>query len=145
MYYTTTRDFEAFAPTRLFFDPGFSVIDCTIVKDVDRYVLVLKDNSRPQRNLRVAFASSPIGPWRDVSEPFTAQFTEGPSVLKIGDEWITYFDAYHEGIYRAVSTRDFKSFTDITSGMTFPKGHKHGTVLRAGRKVLDGLLNVDLK
>jgi hypothetical protein len=31
MYYTTTRDFEIFAPTKLFFDPGFSVIDGTIV------------------------------------------------------------------------------------------------------------------
>ena len=33
MYYTTTRDFKTFAPAKLFFDPGFSVIDCTIVKD----------------------------------------------------------------------------------------------------------------
>ena len=54
-----------FAPTKLFFDPGFSVIDCTIVKDDDRYVLVLKDNTRPQRNLRVAFGDSPLGPWRE--------------------------------------------------------------------------------
>ena len=36
MYYTTTRDFKTFAPTKLFFDPGFSVIDCTIVRDGDR-------------------------------------------------------------------------------------------------------------
>ena len=32
MYYTTTSDFETFAPTKLFFDPGFSVIDGTIVQ-----------------------------------------------------------------------------------------------------------------
>ena len=57
MYYTTTRDFETFAPTKLFFDPGFSVIDCTIVRNGKPYVLVLKDNSRPQMNLRVAFAA----------------------------------------------------------------------------------------
>ena len=50
MYYTTTRDFKEFAPTKLFFDPGFSVIDCAIVKDDRRYVLVLKENTRPQRN-----------------------------------------------------------------------------------------------
>ena len=32
MYFTTTRDFSTFAPTKLFLDPGFSVIDCQIVK-----------------------------------------------------------------------------------------------------------------
>ena len=85
MYYTITRDFQSFEPTKLFLDPGFSVIDCTIVKDDDMYILVLKDNTRPQRNLRVAFADSPLGPWRDVSAPFTQQFTEGPSVLKFGE------------------------------------------------------------
>ena len=100
MYYTTTRDFKTFAPAKLFFDPDFSVIDCTIVRDGDRYVLVLKDNTRPQRNLRVAFGDSPLGPWRDVSEPFTEQFTEGPTVLKIGDDWLIYFDAYREADLR---------------------------------------------
>ena len=28
MYYTTTRDFKTFTPAKLFFDPGFNVIDC---------------------------------------------------------------------------------------------------------------------
>ena len=109
---------------------GFSVIDCTIVKDDDSYILVLKDNTRPQRNLRVAFADSPLGPWRDVSAPFTQQFTEGPSVLKLGNEWMIYYDAYQEGHYGAAITRDFKTFSDATRKVSFPEGHKHGTVLR---------------
>ena len=142
MYYTTTRDFETFTPTKLFFDPGFSVIDCTIVRYADGYVLVLKDNSRRQLNLRVAFGGKPVGPWRDVSEPFTRQFTEGPSVLKVGDDWIIYFDAYREGVYGAVKTRDFKSFTDITHEVSFPPAHKHGTVLRMARKEVENLQKV---
>jgi hypothetical protein len=142
MYYTITRDFQSFEPTKLFFDPGFSVIDCTIVKDEARFILVLKDNSRPQRNLRVAFSDSPLGPWRDVSAPFTQQFTEGPSVLKLGDKWVIYYDAYQEGHYGAVITSDFKSFRDSTREFSFPEGHKHGTVLRVARQHLDQLLNV---
>jgi hypothetical protein len=134
MYYTTTRDFQTFAPTQLFYDPGFSVIDCTIVKTGKKYVLVLKDNSRPERNLRVAFGDTPLGPWRDLSKPFTPDFTEGPSVLKVGDEWIIYFDAYAEEIYGAVSTRDFRTFETITNDVSFPKGHKHGTVLKVSRE-----------
>jgi predicted GH43/DUF377 family glycosyl hydrolase len=141
MYYTTTRDFQTFTPTELFLDPDFSVIDCTIVPTGDKYVLVLKDNTRPQRNLRVAFGDSPLGPWRDVSKPFTQNFTEGPTVLKIGDDWVIYFDAYRDEIYGAVKTRDFTKFDDITKDVSFPKGHKHGTVLRVNSKKLDQLLS----
>jgi hypothetical protein len=137
MYYTTTRDFQSFAATKLFFDPDFSVIDCTIVPYGDEYVLVLKDNTRPRRNLRVAFGDSPLGPWRDVSKPFTQNFTEGPSVLKIGEDWIIYFDAYREEIYGAVKTRDFRSFTNVTNEVHFPKGHKHGSALRLSGRNLD--------
>jgi hypothetical protein len=140
MYYTTTRDFQTFAPTKLFLDPGFSVIDCAIIKVAHRYVLLLKDNSRPQRNLRVAFGDSPLGPWHDVSPPFTQQFTEGPSAMKLGDSWIVYYDAYQKGYYGAASTRDFKTFTDVAAQTSFPIGHKHGTVLRVPRNLLDGLL-----
>jgi hypothetical protein len=141
LYFTTTRDFSNFTPTKLFFDPGFSVIDAFILKDGDRYVLVCKDNSRPNLNLRVAFAKSPLGPWKNVSEPFTQKFTEGPCALKIDDDWLIYFDAYREKIYGAVKSRDFKNFTDVTKEVSFPEGHKHGTAIKVPRKILDGLLN----
>lgn len=141
LYFTTTRDFINFTPAKLFLDAGFSVIDAFVLKDGGRYVLICKDNSRPNLNLRVAFAQSPLGPWRDVSEPFTPKFTEGPCALKIGDDWLIYFDAYREKIYGAVRTRDFKTFTDITSAVSFPEDHKHGTALKVPREILDGLLN----
>jgi hypothetical protein len=140
LYFTTTRDFTNFTPAKLFFDPGFSVIDPFILKDGESYVLVCKDNSRPNLNLRVAFAKSPAGPWEKVSEPFTQKFTEGPCALKIGGDWLIYFDAYREKIYGAVKTRDFKTFTDITKDVSFPEGHKHGTALKVPREILDGVL-----
>ena len=70
-------------------------------------------------NLRVAFAGSPLGPWKNVSEPFTQKFTEGPCALKVGDDWLIYFDAYREKIYGCVKTRDFKTFTDATKEVSF--------------------------
>jgi hypothetical protein len=140
MYYTTTRDFKKFAPAKLFFDPGFSVIDCVIVKDDDRYVLVLKENTRPRRRLRVAFGDTPLGPWTDISSIFTENFTEGPSVLKLGDDWIVYYDAYRSERYGAAKTRDFNRFVDVTEDMSFPTGHKHGTALEVEKTILDELL-----
>lgn len=141
LYYTTTRDFTNFAPEKLFFEPGYSVIDGFIVKAGNRYVLIHKDNTRPELNLRVAFAASPLGPWGEISPPFTRKFTEGPCALKLGDDWLVYFDAYHEKIYGAVKTRDFRKFTDISREVSFPAGHKHGTALRVPREILAGLLN----
>jgi len=140
LYYTTTRDFNSFTFTKLFFDPGFSVIDPFILQDGNRYVLVYKDNTRPVRALRVAFGTSPLGPWRDVSAPFTEGFTEGPCALKIGNDWLIYYDAYQERFYGAVKTHDFRTFADITPEVSFPEGHKHGTALRVPREILDGLL-----
>ncbi len=140
LYYTTTRDFTKFTPAKLFFDPGFSVIDPFILKDGGRDVLVCKDNSRPNLNLRVAFGKSPLGPWENVSEPFTQKFTEGPCALKIGGDWLIYFDAYRQKIYGAVKTQDFTNFTDITAAVSFPEGHKHGTAVRVPREILDGLM-----
>jgi predicted neuraminidase len=140
LYYTTTRDFKNFAPSKLFFEPGCSVIDGFIAKDGDRYILLHKDNSRPQRNLRVAFASQPVGPWGPASPPFTEEFTEGPAALKVGTDWLIYFDMYRANRYGAVRTHDFKTFTNITAEVSFPEGHKHGTALQVEHRDLDYLL-----
>lgn len=140
LYFTKTRDFETFAPEKLLFDPGFSVIDGFIAEAGKDFILIHKDNTRPERNLRVAFGRTPLGPWRDESAAFTDHFTEGPCALKIGDDWLIYFDAYRNGKYGAVRTRDFKTFTDISAETSFPPGHKHGTALRIPQATLDLLL-----
>ncbi|HEV2694266.1 MAG TPA: glycoside hydrolase family 43 protein [Verrucomicrobiae bacterium] len=143
LYFTTTRDFQNFTPEKLFFEPGYSAIDGFILKDGKQFVLVNKDNSRTNLNLRVAFAKSPLGPWKSVSEPFTQKFTEGPCALKIGDDWLIYFDAYREKIFGAAKTRDFKTFADVTKEVSFPPEHKHGTAIAVPRKILDNLLTAD--
>lgn len=140
MYFTTTKDFKSFTDTKLFLDPGFSVIDAAIVKRAKGdYVLVLKDNTRPNRNLRVGFSDNPLGPWSDISATFTQIYTEGPSVIKVKNEWLIYFDAYREKIYGAVKTSDFKSFTNITNEVSLPVGHKHGTIFKSDNKTLKAL------
>ena len=139
MYYTTTKDFETFTETKLFFEPGFSVIDGVIVKFNDRYVLVHKESTRPRRSLRVAFSDNVLGPYTNVSETFTEQYTEGPTVLKLGDEWIIYFDRYRTNRYGAVKTRNFKTFVDITDEVSFPANQRHGTVFKASLEILEGL------
>jgi len=141
MYYTTTKDFKSFTETKLFLDPGFSVIDCVIVKrSSNDYVLVLKDNTRPKRNIEVAFGESPLGPWHDISEPFTGFKSEGPTVVKVGEDYLIYYDDYGTKKYGCARTRDFKTFEDISDQVSLPEGHKHGTIFKAKQSVVDALL-----
>ena len=141
LWYVTTKDFETFSEPALFYDPGFSSIDAVVLKrGPEDFVMVVKDNTRPERNIKVAFGKTATGPWSEASAPFTESFTEGPSVVKVGDDYYIYYDTYRKFIYSAQKTRDFKHFTDVTDQVSVPKGHKHGTIFRAPRAVLDKLV-----
>jgi hypothetical protein len=140
LYCTTTRDFITFTPTRLYFDPGYSVIDATVVqRGPTDFVLVFKDNTRLQRNIKVAFGSSAAGPWYDDSKAFTPEFTEGPTVAKVKHQYLIYFDGYRAKKYGAVKTTDFKTFTDASDEVTVPAGHKHGTIVMTDKRTIKRL------
>jgi len=141
MYFTATKDFRTFSETKLFLDPGFSVIDAMIVRRAAKdYVLVLKDNTRPERNLKVAVADNPLGPWNNISKPFSEKFTEGPSVVKHKNEWLIYYDSYQKKIYEVMKTKDFVHFEDVTTTAQVPQGHKHGTIVQVNRKLVKQLV-----
>lgn len=141
LYYTTTKDFKTFSKTKLLIDPGFSCIDATMVKRAKNdYVMVLKDNTRPERNIKVAFAKSPYGPWSKASEPFTESFCEGPSTAFVNGWYYIYYDSYRRKIYGAHRTKDFKTFQDQTGAVKFPVGHKHGTIFMASEEIVNNLI-----
>lgn len=142
MYCVTTEDFKTFSKTRLFFDPGYNVIDATIVRTQGKFTLVYKDERKAKggKTLRMACADRIEGPYENPTEPFTVDWVEGPSVIRIGREWFVYYDHYtRPHYYGGVKTADFKTFTDASKTMSFPPGHRHGTVLRVSRAVLAGL------
>ncbi len=141
LYYTITKDFKIFTDTKLFLDPKFSAIDAEIIKRKQAdYVLIVKDNTRPERNIKVAFSNSPLGPWINMSKPFTEKFTEGPTVAKVKNGWLVYYDAYQKKKFGASFTKDFATFVNADSLISIPEGHKHGTVFMAKQKIVKGLL-----
>ena len=145
IYYVTTKDFETFSPMKLFYDDGFNVIDSTIVASGGRYVMFLKDETRDpaQKNIRMAFSDKAEGPYSKATEPITGDYwAEGPTAIKIGEDWIVYFDKYREHRYGAVISKDLKNWRDISEKVSFPDGFRHGTVLAVDRGVLDGLLEL---
>ena len=151
MWYTTTRDFQTFAPAQRYYDPGFNSIDGYLLKRGTKdYVLVVKDNRKPGfSNLFCVFSQSPYGPFHTADNApqcttptttFGRTYSEGPCAVKLGDEWIIYYDQYHPQEYGAVSTRDFLTFTPIPERISVPADHKHGTIVRVSRTELDALM-----
>jgi len=143
IYYVKTGDFESFSASKLFYDGGFNVIDATLIKVGARYALVVKDETlKPvKKNLRVAWAEHAEGPYGQASEPFTTSWVEGPSAIRIGDEYVIYFDHYtNPQYYGAVKSCDFKQWEDISKTAVFPAGSRHGSALRVSETVLAPLI-----
>ncbi|AMV37607.1 glycoside hydrolase family 43 protein [Planctomyces sp. SH-PL62] len=141
-YMTATKDFETFTPTKLFYEPGFNSIDATIVRDGDRYAMFIKDETLkpPAKNLRVAFADAPSGPFGPPSPPITGDFwAEGASAIKLGDRWFLYFDRYVDHRYGLVTSTDLVHWNDESDRVRFPADFRHGSVLLVPSTIRDGL------
>lgn len=168
MYVTTTRDFQQFSPTRLFYDHGFNVIDAAIfeVNDVKgndieahgveasraeverRYAMLIKDETnRPfpvQKNIRIAFADEALGPYGPPSEPITGDYwAEGPTPLRVDDRWYVYFDKYRQHQYGVVASTDVQNWTDLSDQLTMPPNARHGTAFAAPEAIVDRLLRLE--
>jgi hypothetical protein len=149
MYGTTTKDFTTFTPTALFYDPGFSVIDATFLDTGAGRRLIVKDETRfpPKKYLQMAVAAGGTeGPFPALAPPFTPAgvWVEGPTAIKIGDDYLVYFDAYTAKHYGAMRSRDLVTWEDVTAKMRFPDEGtpvrmRHGTVIAVPPAVVAAL------
>jgi len=142
LYYTTTKDFKTFKKSQLLYNDGFNVIDGTIIKKGKRYLMFLKDETvePPQKNIRIATSKRFFEYYGSPGEPITGKYwAEGPTCLKLDDQWIVYFDKYRDHKMGAVASTDLVSWTDISDKISFPEGVRHGTVFIISKKVFDQL------
>lgn len=143
IYYVTTKDFKTFSDTKILYEPGFNVIDASIVKDKGRFVMFLKDETREpaQKNIKIAYADQLIGPYSKASEPITGKYwAEGPTAVKVGKNWLVYFDKYRDHQYGAILSSDLKNWKDVSDQISLPKGLRHGTILTIKPNELEQLL-----
>jgi len=144
---THTADFQSFGTPFVLFDPGYTVIDATILPVSGAfgttYYLVFKDERLDPRvkAMRVVTGPTPRGPWSAPSGTFTRPWSEAPSAVRLGEHWYVYFDAYSRGYYGAVRSPDLVDWRDVTDLFAFPPGHRHGSVLEidgaTARRLLD--------
>ncbi len=146
MYCTTTSDFNHFSPTKLFFNPDFSVIDATILPKGKTFYLFLKNENPnpPEKNIRLTESKSAAGPYpTKVSEPITGKYwAEGPTALEIGEYVYVYFDKYMEHKYGAVRSKNMKDWEEISDKISFPDGVRHGTAFRVSNEIFRQLIQL---
>lgn len=141
IYYTTTKDFKKFSKTKLLYEPGFNVIDATILKQDKGYIMFLKDETKVpvQKNLKVAYSDKLTGPYTKASTPITGNYwAEGPTAIKIDNNWVVYFDKYTQKKYGAVKQTE-TGWEDISDKVSFPQGTRHGTVIKVSPEIIANL------
>jgi predicted dehydrogenase len=142
IYSMRTKDWTTFSEPKVFFNPGYSVIDATLLEANGEWRLIFKDERETplKKFIQMAVGPSPDGPWSGITPPFTEAWSEGPSAIKLGDEYIVYYDHYQDPKgYRAVRSKDLKTWEDVTPKMSFPPGSKHGSFLAISRDEADRL------
>jgi len=107
--------------------------------------MFLKDETlkpKPEKNIKIAESHHLFDNWSEASESITKNWVEGPTVMKINDEWIVYFDMYTNHRMGAVSSSDLIHWTDISDKINFPDGTQHGTVFKVKESVLNNIISL---
>ncbi|MER6184525.1 family 43 glycosylhydrolase [Streptomyces sp. NPDC001652] len=153
MLYATTKDFRTFSEPKVWDDPGYSVIDSTVVKHKDTYYRYTKDerdpgSSSPCSKFITAEKSTSL---TSTTYDFVADCVgsgamsrgEGPTVFKSNTEekWYLFIDEYGGRGYVPFETTDLDSgrWTPSTD-YQLPASPRHGTVLPVTQAEYDRLL-----
>ena len=151
IFYTTSPDFKTFTPAKVFFDPGFSVIDATILPPStpgQNFTMIFKDERKTplKKDLLTATGPSFEGPWTHISEPISGPWSEGAAIIPVqalaGNPagYLAYYDHYSQGQhYGALFSTDLVHWTDALSRIDFPAGMRHGSFVRISRAEYDRL------
>jgi hypothetical protein len=146
--YTTTPDFKNLAPSKVFFDPGYSVIDATLIQTGSNYHLIFKDERKTplKKVLQIAQGPTMEGPWTNITPPISDHWSEGAAIIPVAattnspDGYLAYYDHYHDPQrYGALFSTDLKTWTDATSRISFPRGLRHGSFLRITQAEYDSI------
>lgn len=136
-----TEDFRDFGASEPFFDPGYSVIDAMVYPWDGLYVMAFKDErgdnkpDTPYKAIRITSSTGDCRSFHDISDVITPPVTEGPILFRCHDRWMLFYDHYLEGRWGATISVDLVNWVNITRGVTFPRGPRHGSVLEIEKDI----------
>lgn len=157
MMYSTTRDFRTFTPAKVWKDPGYSVIDSTVIRNGDTYYrftkdernntsstpcskFIIEEKSHDLLDLDWDFVSECIGKATEDSPGISRG--EGPLVFKSNteDKWYLFIDEFGGRGYVPFESTDLASGKwRMSTDYQLPSRPRHGTVLPVTRAELDRL------
>ncbi|MDX8029078.1 family 43 glycosylhydrolase [Lentzea sp. BCCO 10_0856] len=157
MMYATTRDFVSFSAPKVWIDPGYSVIDSTIIENGGTYYRYTKDernntSTTPCSKFITAekatdlldtsydFVAECIGKATSTSPGLSAG--EGPTGFKSNTEnkWYLFIDEFGGRGYVPFETTDLASGKwTMSTGARLPASPRHGTVLPVTQAELNRL------
>lgn len=145
MYFTTTKDFVNFSETKIFIEPGFNVIDATISNYGGSYFMIIKDETylpEAKKTLHILFSDN-LYDWDvPISDPISWSWVEGPTITKLNDNWVVYFDQYKKGSFGAITSSDLGEWEDISEKIKLPNGIRHGTIFKVSKSVLSKIIEL---
>ncbi|MFF6784199.1 family 43 glycosylhydrolase [Streptomyces sp. NPDC012510] len=153
MLYATTKDFRTFSAPKVWNDPGYSVIDSTVVQHDGTYYRYTKDERDPTSSSPCAkfitgekstsLTSTEYGFVADCIGNGAMDRGEGPTVFKSNTEekWYLFIDEYGGRGYLPFETTDLDSgrWTPSTD-YQLPASPRHGTVIPVTGQEYDRLL-----
>lgn len=145
IYSTTTKDFKTYTPTKLMYDDGYNVIDANLLREEDgSWRMFVKNETlepKTEKNIRMISAQSPDGPFGPASSALTGNYwAEGPSAIRVGDEYRVYFDKHMLNAIGLIVSPDLRQWEDVSEKVSFPPNARHGTVLAVPRAIVEALL-----
>ncbi len=137
-YSTTTTDFKTFSKIKLFFDPGHSQIDASILEAKGKFYLFYKHS---YQGIRYAVSDQLTGPYTQPSEMFSGEDWEGPWPMRLGEDYLVYLDHFKSrdrmGLWRS---KDLVKWENVSSQAKFPGGTLHCSVIPVEKKLIDSIL-----
>jgi predicted GH43/DUF377 family glycosyl hydrolase len=130
-----TTDFQTFSPPHLFFDPGYNVIDATVLRLPDKYLMAFKDERGENRHgtdfkaMRIAESTSGSGPWTKISDLVTPTLTEGPSFYRHQSTLYMLYDHFIDGHFGIARSEDGRQWKVVEDPLSFPETVRHAAVL----------------
>lgn len=141
-----TTDFKTYSEPSLFFDPGYNVIDASVLRHEHGYLMAFKDERGENRfgtenkAMRVAFADRATGPWHTVSDLITPALTEGPTLYRTSDDIVMLYDCFMEHRFGAAKSQDGLVWIDISESVIFPPLPRHASVFMISEEIGKALL-----
>ena len=136
-----TTDFSAFSEPRLFFDPGYNVIDATVAPYGDAYLMAFKDERGVNKAgtdfkaIRTAMSLKAGGPYEAVSDLVTPSLVEGPTLYQKDGLWVMLYDHFVDHRYGASLSEDGRSWDVSEVEIILPEGPRHGSIIEIDDQV----------